>query len=221
MPRPSWGARPPTAPRRALVVVDVQQEYFDGILQIQAPSRKATLANVVAALDVAREADLPVVVVQHQLPEGSPVFAVGSDSWSLHPEVERRLQPAWKRATKDKGSVFAGTDVAAWLAEQGVDTITIVGYVTNNCDLATAVGAEELGLAAEVLSDASGAIHLANEAGKVSADQLHETLLVLLHSNFAAVATTAAWTAAVSAGEPLPKSDLGTSATQGRTAFAD
>jgi hypothetical protein len=36
-----------------------------------------------------------------------------------------------------------------------------------------------------------------NEAGKVSADQLHETLLVVLHSNFAAVATTDAWTAAV------------------------
>jgi hypothetical protein len=40
------------------------------------------------------------------------------------------------------------------------------------------------------------AIQLANEGGKVSADQLHETLLVLLHSNFAAVATTDAWTAA-------------------------
>jgi nicotinamidase-related amidase len=209
-----------TTPRRALVVVDVQQEYFTGILQIQAPSREETLANIVAALDVARRDDLPVVVVQHQLPEGSPVFAVGSQSWSLHPEIERRLEPSWKRATKDKGSVFAGTDVAAWLAEREVDTITIVGYMTNNCDLATAVGAEELGLAAEVLSDASGAIHLANEVGKVSADELHRMLLVLLHSNFAAVATTDAWAAAVSAGEPLPKSDLGTSATQGRAAFA-
>ena len=46
----------------------------------------------------------------------------------------------------------------------------------------------------------------------MSAEQLHETLLVLLHSNVAAVATTAARTAVV-AGEPLPPSDLGTSAT--------
>lgn len=209
-----------TAPRRALILVDVQQEYFNGVLQIQAPSREQTLANIVAALEVAQEQDLPVVVVQHELPEGAPVFAVGSESWSLHPEVEQRLQPSWKRVTKDKGSVFAGTDVAAWLADQDVDTVTIVGYMTNNCDLATAVGAEELGLAAEILSDASGAIHLANEAGKVSAEQLHETLLVLLHSNFAAVASTQAWTEAVTAGQALPKSDLGTSAMQGRAAFA-
>ncbi len=208
-----------TAPRRALVVVDVQQEYFDGILQIQSPSREETLANVLAALGTAQEQDLPVVVVQHELPEGAPVFAVGSESWSLHPEVERRLDPSWKRATKDKGSVFAGTDVAQWLAERDVDTVTVVGYMTNNCDLATAVGAEELGLTAEILSDATGAIHLANEAGQVSADQLHQTLLVLLHSNFAAVATTEAWVAAVAAGEALPTSDLGTSATQGRAAF--
>lgn len=209
-----------TAPRRALIVVDVQQEYFDGILQIQSPSREQSLANIVAALEVADRQDLPVVVVQHQLPEGAPVFAVGSESWSLHPEVEQRLKPSWKRVTKDKGSVFAGTDVAAWLAEQGVDTITIVGFMTNNCDIATAVGAEELGLAAEILSDASGAIHLANEAGKVSADQLHQTLLVLLHSNFAAVASTETWAEAVAAGEALAKSDLGTSAMQGSAAFA-
>ncbi|HQZ85391.1 MAG TPA: isochorismatase family protein [Actinomycetota bacterium] len=208
-----------TAPRRALIVVDVQQEYFTGILQIQAPPRDQTLANIVAALEVAEQQELPVVVVQHELPQGAPVFAVGSDSWSLHPEIEERLNPSWKRVSKDKGSVFAGTDVAQWLAEREVDTVTIVGYMTNNCDIATAVGAEELGLAAEILSDATGAIHLANEAGQVSADQLHETLLVLLHSNFAAVATTQAWTTAVTAGDALPKSDLGTSATQGRAAF--
>lgn len=207
------------APRRALIVVDVQQEYFTGILQIQAPPRGQTLANIVAALEIAQQQELPVVVVQHELPQGAPVFAVGSESWSLHPEIEQRLDPSWKRVSKDKGSVFAGTDVAQWLAEREVDTITIVGYMTNNCDIATAVGAEELGLAAEILSDATGAIHLANEAGQVSADQLHETMLVLLHSNFAAVATTQAWTTAVTAGDALPKSDLGTSATQGRAAF--
>lgn len=209
-----------TTPRRALIVVDVQQEYFDGILQIQSPAREESLANVVRALEVAKEQDLPVVVVQHELPEGAPVFAVGSESWSLHPEVEKLLDPAWKRVTKDKASLFAGNDVAEWLADQGVDTVTIVGFMTNNCDIATAVGAEELGLSAEILSDATGAIHLANEAGKVSAEQLHQTLLVLLHSNFAAVAATAEWVTAVESGSVLPKSDLGTSAMQGRAAFA-
>lgn len=209
-----------TTPHRALIVVDVQQEYFDGILQVQAPSRDETLANVARALDVAAQDDLPVVIAQHQFPVGAPVFAEGSHSWSLHPEIERRLQPSWKRVTKDKASVFAGTDVASWLAERDVDTITLVGYMTNNCDLGTIFGAEELGLSAEILSDATGAIHLANEAGKVSAGDLHATLLILLQSNLAAVANTEEWVAAVAAGEPLVKSDIGTSAMQGRAVFA-
>ena len=72
--------------------------------------------------------------------------------------------------------MFAGTHVAAWLAEQGVDTITIVGFMTNNSrHRPRPPAAEELGLAAEVLSDATGAIHLANEAGKVSASRLHDS----------------------------------------------
>jgi nicotinamidase-related amidase len=209
-----------TAPRRALVVVDVQQEYFDGILRVQHPAPESSLANITRVLDLAAAQGLPVVVVQHELPEGAPVFAKGSAGWELHPDVASRARPEHKRVAKDKASVFAGNDVAQWLASQDVDTITIVGFMTNNCDIATAAAAEELGLAAEVLSDATGAIHLANEAGKVSAEQLHETLLVLLHSNFAAVATTDAWVAAVEGGQELAKSDLGTSAMQGRAAFA-
>ncbi|WP_329407852.1 isochorismatase family protein [Nocardia vinacea] len=209
-----------TAPRRALIVIDAQQEYFDGILQIQHPPREESIANIVRAIDIAEEHGLPVVVVQHELPEGAPVFAAGSSNWSLHPELEKRSSSSWKRVIKNKSSVFADTDVAAWLAERGVDVITLVGYMTNNCDIATAAAAEDLGLQAEVLSDATGAVHLANAAGKVSAQQLHEALLVLLNSNFAAVGSTEAWVTAVVAGAALPKSDLGTSALQGRAAFS-
>lgn len=208
-----------SSPRRALIVVDVQNEYFDGPLQVEHPPREQSLANVVRAIETAHEHDLPVVVVQHELPEDAPVFAVGSTGWALHPQVDELARPSWKRATKQHSSVFAGTDVAAWLAEQQVDTVTIAGYMTNNCDIATAVGAEELGLAAEILSDASGAIPLANEVGQASAEQVHQTLMVLLHSNLAAVATTDAWASAVAEQRPLERSDLGTSAVQGRSIF--
>ncbi|NGP09687.1 isochorismatase family protein [Rhodococcus sp. 14C212] len=209
-----------TAPRRALVVVDVQQEYFDGPLEIQHPPREESLANIAAALDAAAAHDVPVVVVQHRMPDGAPVFVEGSTGWSLHPEIERRIDPACKRVDKQYASVFAGTDVAEWLRAREVDTVTIVGFMTNNCDLATAAEAEALGFATEVLSDATGAIHLANQAGQVSAQSLHTTLMVLLQSNFAAVTTTSEWIAAVESGTTLPTSNLVESALQGRSAVA-
>ncbi|AZG47355.1 isochorismatase family protein [Gordonia insulae] len=208
-----------TTPRRALIVVDVQQEYFDGPLQIQYPPRDDALANIVTALDAATSAGIPVAVVQHTYPDGTPVFAEGTAGWQLHPAIVEAAPTSAEYVRKQFGSVFAGTEVAAWLAGHDVDTITIVGFMANNCDIATAVEAEGLGLTSEILSDATGAIHLANEAGTVSAEALHQTLMVLLQSNFAAVATTADWRAALDSGSALPKSNLVSSAVEGRAAL--
>lgn len=205
-----------TEPRRALVVIDVQQEYFTGPLHIQHPSPEDALANIVRAVAAARTHGLPVVVVQHAMPAGAPVFAAGSPGFDLHPAVAAVVEAGDKRVTKSFGSVFAGTDVADWLRGQEVDTVSIVGFMTNNCDLATAVEAEGLGFSAEVLSDASGAIDLDNEAGHVPARVVHDTLMVLLQSNFAAVATTHEWVTAVADTRPLPKNNLVESAERGR-----
>lgn len=206
-----------TTHNRALIVVDVQQEYFDGPLEIQFPPREDSLSRILHAVDVAREAGMPVVIVQHDLPEGAPVFASGSTGWSLHADLESRLQPQWKRVTKKYASVLDGTGLADWLREQDIDRVTLVGYMTNNCIIGTAVTAEPLGITVEVLSDATGAIHISNAAGSVSAQQVHETLMAVLNSNFAAVATTDDWVDSVSSGAALPGSDLGSSAVQGRS----
>ncbi|MFH9862892.1 isochorismatase family protein [Streptomyces sp. NPDC017202] len=206
------------APRRALVLIDVQQEYFDGPLSIQYPPRDESLANILRALDVAAQADIPVVAVRHESPEGAPVFAAGSAGWENHPEVERRIGSTTKRVIKNYSDIFTSTGLAGWFRENEIDTLTLVGHMTNNCVLSTSAAAEPLGLTIEVLSDATGAVHLANEAGTASARQVHETLMALLHSNWAAVATTEAWAAAATDGGRLVKSDLVTSAVQGRAA---
>ena len=83
-------------------------------------------------------------------------------------------------------------------------------------EAATAAAAEPLGFDVEVLSDATGAIDLANEAGTAPAHQVHETLMALLHSNWAAVTDAATWTAALRTGTQLAKSDLVSSAARGR-----
>lgn len=207
-----------TAPRRALVLVDVQQEYFDGPLNIEYPPREESLARILQSLDVAEQTESPVVVVRHEYPAGAPAFVAGTPGYELRPEVQARTGNAAKHVTKSLSSVFAGTDLADWLRANEIDTVTLVGYMTNNCVLGSAADAERLGFSIEVLSDATGAIHMANEAGTVSARQVHETLMVLLHSNWAAVADTEAWTGAVAAGQELPKSDLVTTAAKGRAA---
>jgi nicotinamidase-related amidase len=200
-------------PRRALVVVDVQNEYFAGPLAIQYPPREASLANIVAAIEAAHAAGLPVLVVRHVSDPDSPVFADGSVGAQLHPDVESRIAAADLRVTKDEASVLTVTEARQWLADQHIETLTLVGYMTNNCIIATAAHAEPLGLGVEVLSDATGAINLVNEAGTIPARQVHETLLALMQSNWAAVATTEVWRRAVAAGVALTVSNLIASAT--------
>lgn len=205
-----------TAPRRALIVIDAQQEYFDGLLPIQHPDRDESITRIRAAIDAAEQSGAPIVLVQHELPEDAPVFAADSETWQNHPEIAACEERASKRIRKKFSSVFADTDLEAWLREQGVDTITIVGYMTNNCVLASAAAAEPLGFSVEILSDATGAIDLVNDAGSASARQVYDTLMALLHSNWAAVADTDAWLAALRAGEALAGGDLVTSAALGR-----
>lgn len=202
-------------PRRALVLVDVQQQYFGGILEIQYPPHQQSLPRIAAAIDAATAAGIPIAVIQHTAGEGAPVFAPGSAEFELHPEIERRRTEGWKSVVKQYGSVYAGTDLAEWLRQNDVDTVTLAGYMTNNCILASAVEAEAIGFTTEVLSDATGAINLANDAGFVDAKTVHTTLLTLLNSNWARVGKTEEWTNAIDTQESLQGSDLGSSAMAG------
>ena len=201
-----------TVPRRALVLVDVQNEYAHLPLRIRHPRLSDCLERIERALDAAEHAGLPVACVQHAGPPGGAIFNPGGKGFELYPAIERRRTPQWKRVVKRRGSVYAGTDLAAWLHEQGVDTVTLVGFMANNCILASAAWGETIGLTTEVLSDAVGAINLRNCAGRADARTVHTALMALLHSNWAAVATTDDWCRALGRDEPLPRSNLVASA---------
>lgn len=79
-----------TTPRRALIVIDVQNEYVSGDLPIEYPDVQTSLANIGRAMDAARAAGVPVVIVQNFAPADSPLFARGSNGAELHPVVSER-----------------------------------------------------------------------------------------------------------------------------------
>jgi nicotinamidase-related amidase len=193
-------------PRRALIVIDVQNEYVSGRLRIEHPPVQSSLQCIARAIDAAHAAGVPVGVVQNDAPESSPLFARGSAGHSLHEVVASR--PHSHLVHKTLPSAFAGTDLADWLEQQRIDTVTIAGYMTHNCDAATAVDALHRGFTVELLSDASGAVPYRNAAGEASAEDIHRVFSVVLHSRFAAVVPTAAWIDAVQHGKPLERSNI-------------
>ncbi|MBX3656853.1 MAG: cysteine hydrolase [Ramlibacter sp.] len=195
-----------SAPRRALLVIDVQNEYFTGRLRIEHPPVADSLPRITQAMDAAQAAGIPVVVIQQNAPETSPLFAHGSHAWQLHDEVARR--PHSLRLDKNLPSAFTGTGLGEWLEQQQIDTLTVVGYMTHNCDASTLYEAAHRGLQAEFLHDASGALPYANDAGSATAEEIHRVFSVVFHSRFAAVTSTQAWVAAVQAGTALPRGNI-------------
>ena len=204
-----------TSIRRALIVIDAQKEYFSGALPITHPPVATSMPNIALAMDVAKAAGIPVIVVQHKLPAGAPAFAPGSDTWALHPEVDSR--PADLRFEKSLPSAFTGTPLGAWLRDHQINTLVIAGYMTHNCNASTMFEAVHAGYSVEVLSDATGSLAYRNDAGSASAEEIHRVFSVVFHSNFAAVATTAQWLNAVDSGQPLPKDNVLASSQRARS----
>ena len=93
-------------PRRALIVIDVQNEYVTGNLPIEFPDIHLSLSNIGKAMDAAKDAGMPIIVVQQFAPATSPVFAQGSEGWELHEIVRSRT---WDHYFEKKlPSAFAG-----------------------------------------------------------------------------------------------------------------
>ncbi|QEG32838.1 Streptothricin hydrolase [Bythopirellula goksoeyrii] len=159
---------------RALLVIDVQNEYFPGgALPITHPA--GHLGQILKAMDAA-EGRVPTLVVQHHFPDPAmPFFQKGTLGWELHPEVADR--PRDLLVEKTLPGSFTNTNLENWLREHDVNTVTIAGYMTHMCCDTTARQAVHRGLTVEFLQDATGTLALENSAGKVTAEELHRSIL--------------------------------------------
>jgi nicotinamidase-related amidase len=180
--------------KRALLVIDVQYEYFTGKLPVSYPP--GSFENILKAIDEANVHGVAVVVIQHTAPQpNSATFRKGSHEWELHSEVASR--PRATLIEKNLPGSFTGTTLEEWLTEHGVDTLTISGYMTQMCCDTTARQAMHMGLNVEFLSDATGTLSIKNGAGAVTDEELHRAILVTQAMRFSKVLTTTEWLASL------------------------
>lgn len=177
--------------KRALLVIDVQNEYFTGALPITHPA--GHLEQILAAMDAAA-GKVPTIVVQHCFTDPAmPFFQKGTPGWELHPEVKSR--PHDLLVEKNLPGSFTGTPIEGWLREQGIDSVTIAGYMTHMCCDTTARQAVHRGLTVEFLRDATGTLDLSNAAGEVTAEELHRSILCAQQMMLSEVLDVPTWTA--------------------------
>jgi len=195
---------------RALIVVDAQLDYGPlGKVAIAHPPLEVSAANIATALSAAEAADIPVIVVRQLSPAGGWAFAEGTPGAQLMPEVAAARSALV--VDKTLPSSFARTGLDDWLRSRGIERLTLIGYMTQNCVESTARDASHLGYTVEVLSDATGTVGLTNAAGRLTARQVHESALVVMASRFASVGSTADWCRSLATGDAWPAPDLSTS----------
>ena len=153
---------------RALVVVDVQNDFCEG--GSLAVTGGAAVARVISAHAAGGGYAHVVATRDHHIDPGghfsdSPDFldtwpahcVVGTDGVDLHPDLDRG--PI--EAVFDKGEHAAaysgfegssdGVGLADWLRRRGVDAVDVVGIATDHCVRATALDAVAAGLSTRVL----------------------------------------------------------------------
>lgn len=175
---------------RALLVIDVQREYFDGALPISHPV--GHLTQILEVMDHATKNRVPTAIIRHhQADPLSPIFRKGSDMWQLHSEVAAR--PRDILIDKQLPGSFTGTELDAWLKQVGADTITIAGYMTHMCCDTTARQAFHRGYKVEFLRDATGTLSVENAGGSATAEQLQTATLVAQQMFISEVVSAADW----------------------------
>ena len=176
--------------KRALLVIDVQNEYFRGNLPVTYP--KNSFENIIKVMDFTNENKIPVLLIQHTNPRKDQVtFKKGTDEHKIHEEVLKREYD--KIIEKNLPGSFTGTELGPWLKENDIDTLVISGYMTQMCCDTTARQAMHLGFNVEFLSDATGTLDISNYAGEINAEELHKAILITQAMRFSKVVSTDEW----------------------------
>ena len=171
---------------RALIVIDVQNEYFTGGTWAL-PDAERTLPNILRLIARARETGVPVVFIQHVTPEGASVFARGSVGGELRPELGVRQEDTLFQ--KQHPSAFQGTGLYDFLRARGVTSVDVCGYMTQMCCDTTTREAYSRGYAVRLLSDAMAARDLTVDDQVIPHDVVHQVHLASL-ARFATILTS-------------------------------
>ncbi len=174
--------------KKALLVIDVQNEYFTGKLKVTYPNN--SFDNILKVMDYAKENNMIVIIVQHTALFGD-TFIKNSNGWELQPMI---LEKSYDYIIeKTKPSSFYETNLEEILKKENITEIVISGYMTQMCCDTTAREAFHRGYHVDFLSDATGTIDVNNEVGVISSKDLHKATLIAQSLKFSNVISTMEW----------------------------
>lgn len=175
--------------KRAVIVVDIQNDYF--------PGGKNTLAKIEqaasAAADVIKAARAKgdrVFHIQHIFTSHeAPFFTPDSEGSEINPIVAPDAgEPV---IVKNFPNPFLKTDLKSRLDEAGIEDVVIVGAMSHMCIDAAARAASDFGYNTSVVQDACATCDQEHEGVTVPAAQVHAVMMAALGFGYASIINAA------------------------------
>lgn len=176
------GYAPATLGKATLLIIDAQEEYRSGALQL--PDIEPAIAEISTLLNAARSLGAPVMHVRHlgipgglldpQGPRGH--FIDGLAPLPGEQVVEKRLPNA-----------FAGTELHEHLQRLGHLDLIICGFMTHSSVSTTVRAAKDYGYRCTLVDAACATRDLPYDGELIPARALHRMTLAALADNYAMV----------------------------------
>jgi nicotinamidase-related amidase len=170
---------------KALLVIDIQNDYFPGgkmelVGSTQAAKRAAQVQRQF------REAGLPIIHVQHiSLSPSASFFLPDTFGAEIHQDVAPI--DGETLVVKHFPNAFRETNLQGVLTQQAVTDLTVVGMMTHMCIDTSVRAASDLGLKVTLVSDACATKDLEFDGVIVPAASVQTAYLAALNGSFASV----------------------------------
>jgi nicotinamidase-related amidase len=174
--------------KRALVVVDMQNDYF--------PGGKWTLTGIEAAADntarlisSARANGDLIVHIRHEFATAdAPFFAPGTAGAHVHPKANNlENEPV---VLKHHVNSYRETNLKEILDRHGIEDVVICGAMSHMCVDAVTRASADLGYGVTVIHDACATRDLEFNGVKVPAAQVHTAFMASLGFAYATMLST-------------------------------
>ena len=163
---------------RALLIVDIQRDYFrGGGHPLVEPDAAAEATRRV--LDVFRASEEPVIHLQHIWDEPAATYMrPGTEGVEIHPLVAP--QPGELVIEKDSPNGFVDSRLQGELGSRGIDELVVTGMESCMCIDATVRAALDLGFDATVVHDGCATSDLEFEGRAIPAVEVHGAFMAAL-----------------------------------------
>jgi nicotinamidase-related amidase len=171
--------------KKALLLIDIQNDYFDGGAQPLVGSLEASV-HAKKLLDHFRAKSLPVIHIQHfQARPDATFFIPNTKGVEIHKNV--RPMSGEKVIAKHFPNSFRETDLLQHFQSNEISDLVICGMMTHVCVDATTRAAKDFGFTCEVASDACATKDLVFQREKVAAKDVQNSFLAALNYFYASV----------------------------------